>query len=540
VGLTTRPPGGVPGGGLPEPGAPVPRELRALIEELRSLVAAAGTAARALPPLPEPTGAAPEPALARWFRAALDSGSLPAPALRSLVDQAVERLAGASGVAPEARPLEAAREALLRLVAAAEGSPGRAPAAPAPPPAAPPDQALALRMLAEEIRRAVVDVIGTEPPWVAPPAAAEDPGNAGAALLGWLRTAAARAGVPLATLETAIEAGAGRALALLPPAGGSAALAAAITAARDVVGRGLDAARAASAAGQGPLEVLVAEIAGATGELLGPGATLLPPPAVSGDPGHAAQLISGWLRGAMLGTGASPQAIRAAVDAGSARALATAGADPAGRAVIEATRGLIGQALAPSRESPGAPQLLYRPDLPPRSVAGPGGRGVVDGGERVQPIGEDDGARGHPRRGAGGAPSGDGPAGEEPPAAGGTEGPMQCIRRCVDALLAGDAAAYTAEWVYPACFWIDGRWLACADQAALASLQARILRGRRERGVVGGRILLLRVDPVSESVALVHVLASEERGDRRAREVETLYTTVRADGGWRVAVAVAK
>jgi len=45
---------------------------------------------------------------------------------------------------------------------------------------------------------------------------------------------------------------------------------------------------------------------------------------------------------------------------------------------------------------------------------------------------------------------------------------------------------------------------------------------------------------VSESVALEHVLASEERTDRRGREAETLYTTVRTDGGWRVAVAVAK
>jgi hypothetical protein len=118
---------------------------------------------------------------------------------------------------------------------------------------------------------------------------------------------------------------------------------------------------------------------------------------------------------------------------------------------------------------------------------------------------------------------------------------MQCIRRTVDALLAGDTRAFTAQWVYPACFWIDGRWLGCADETALGEFQARILRGRRERGVAGGRILLLRVDPAGEAVALVHALLSEERIDGgAAREVEALYTTVRTADGWRVAAALTK
>jgi len=59
--------------------------------------------------------------------------------------------------------------------------------------------------------------------------------------------------------------------------------------------------------------------------------------------------------------------------------------------------------------------------------------------------------------------------------------------------------------------------------------------------VTGGRILLLRVDPVGDAVALVHALLAEERAaPERPREVEALYTTVRTAAGWRVAVAVTK
>ena len=549
MGLTTGPPGPTPGVGPADVTAPVVRELRALVDELRVL-AGAGSAARPLPPLPELRGAAPEPALARWFRSVLEAGSTPPPALRTLVDQAVERLtAGAAatgaGAAPEPRPLDGARDAALRLLAAAaaEVSAGRgaAPApASAPGAATPVDRALALRVLAEEVRRAVVAEIGTEPPFVAAPAAAEDPGNAGAALLGWLRTAAARAGVPLESLAPAIEAGAERAQALLPGGSGSTALAAALDAARDVIGRGLDAARdAAPRAGVAPVAVLVAEIANAVSEALGPGAALARPPATVPDPGHAAEALVGWLRGDATRAGASPALLAEAVDVGAERALtALAGADPAARAAVETVRGWIGRGLAGGAESPPSP--LYRPDLPVWSAASAGrtrGR-RGDRGDRVPAIGEDErpppSPRGPPARGRPGAE--DEPASENP-----TEGPMQCIRRCLEALFAGDTAAFTAEWVYPACFWIDGRWFACVDEAALGAFQGRLLRARRERGVVGGRVLLLRVDPVSESAALAHALVSEERSDGGpAREVESLYTTVRTGGGWRVASAIAK
>jgi hypothetical protein len=197
-------------------------------------------------------------------------------------------------------------------------------------------------------------------------------------------------------------------------------------------------------------------------------------------------------------------------------------------------RGLVGGAGGT------APLLLYRPDVPPRPAAtGPRARGA-DPGVRVLPIGEDQRRAGRARRRAAAARGSAGEAGEEPMADNPTEGPMQCVRRAVDALLAGDSAAFTAQWVYPACFWIDGHWLGCEDETALAALQARMLRGRREQGLTGGRILLLRVDPVSETVALVHAVVSEERADPGGgSEVEWLYTAVRSAAGWRVAVAAA-
>ncbi|HUO79273.1 MAG TPA: hypothetical protein VMU00_03950 [Steroidobacteraceae bacterium] len=539
MGLTTRPPGAAGGAGVPELPAPVPHELAALVEELRTLAGAApGTPS--LPPLPGLRGAAPELALARWFRSVLEPGTVAPPALRELIERAVERLGAARPpAAAGSRPLENARDAALRLLgaAAAETGPGQG-AAPAPAAPGPADLALALRVLAEEVRRAVVLELGSEPPYLAPPAAAEDPGNAGAALLGWLRAAAARAGVPLGALAPAVEAGAANARALLPQAAGAGALAAALEAARAVVARGLGAAGAAAAtAAPGPLAVLVAEIATSAGERL---AALAPPPAVSEDPAQAAEALLGWLRAAAVRGGAGPPALSAAVAEGTERALASfagAGADPAARAAIELTRAWIDRGLAAGTPA-GPPALLYRPDVPGRPAGGPGRSRPRDGGERVLPIGAEErppGGRGRP----GGEPRPE--AAAEPAAENPTEGPMQCIRRCVDALYAGDGAAFSAEWLFPACFWVDGRWLCCADEAELAALQERLLRAGRERGVVTARLLLLRVDPVSEAAALVHALIGEARADGSlVREAQVLYTTLRSAGGWRVAVAIAR
>jgi hypothetical protein len=495
VPLTTQPPGAAPPSPVPEPPPALLRELRALIEQVRAIaIAREPAAARVLPPLPD-TGGGQDPSVARWFRTALGPGGLGAAELKGLVEEAFQRLA-ATGAEPAAaaRPLEAARETALRLVAAAvPEAPGAvagagATADPSAPLPVAIDQALALRVLAEEVRNAVVAATGAAPPFVAAPAAADDPGNAGAALLGWLRTAAQRAGVPLATLEPAIDAGLTRALAVLPE--GTSALAAALAGAREVIGRGLEAARAAPAA-----------------------AALVPP--VEEPPNAAGAVPAGVPAG-----GGIPQA----------------GGANASLAVW--LRGEAGRAAAAPAADLAARMPLFGPGATTRPAAGPRGR-AADQHERVPAIGEgeDDGAARRRRPDAD-----DGPApGHDERAEAPTEGPMQCIRGVVETLLAGDAAGFTALWVYPACFWIDGRWLGCADAGALATLQARILRGRRERGVTGGRILLLRVDPVGDRVALVHALLAEERdGQASPREVEALYTTVRTEGGWRVAVAVTK
>jgi len=399
------------------------------------MLASAAAFPRSLPPWPELRGTAPEPALARWFRTAIASGDLAPAALADVVEAAVQRLSTGSGAssAPQSRPLDAARDTVLRLLAVA-----------------------------------TADVAG---------------GRAGAG------TAAPSVAAP----------------------GGTAAL-----------------------------TVLLAEIANAVGDAVGPGAGLGAPAAAVEDPGHAAQALVGWLRTEAIRAGATPALVREAVAAGTARALETLArttVDAAGRAAVETASALITRGLAGGDGPAGPVALLYRPDAPSRSAAGARIRGHA-GGERVLPIGEETRA---PPREQWPATDGHGAAGaqEEQIAENAIEGPMQCIRRTVDALLAGDTRAFTAQWVYPACFWIDGRWLACADEAELGAFQARLLRGRRERGVTGGRILLLRVDPAGDAVALVHALMSEERIDGGvAREAATLYTAVRTASGWRVAVAV--
>ncbi len=502
MGLTTQPPGAAPPSPVPEPPAALLRELRALIDQMRTIaLARVPAAARAMPPLPE-SGSGQDAAVARWFRTALGPGGLAAAELKGLVEEAFQRLAATrSEPGPAPRPLEAARETALRLLAAAApevAETGAGATLSAPPPVAI-DQALALRVLADEVRNAVAAAIGAAPPFVAAPAAADDPGNAGAALLGWLRTAALRAGVPLATLEPAIDAGLGRALSVLPEGPDAAALAAALAGARDVIGRGLEAARAAAPT---------------------PSAATLAPP-VEDVPN------------------AAPPAPPGAVP-GSGPGLPAAAPGQAAASLALWLRGEAGRAGAPSTADPTARIPLFRPDVPGRPAAsGPRVR-ATDSHERVPAIGEDEDDEGPARRRQPDADAAPPPAHDER-AEQSTEGPMQCIRGVVEALLAGDAAAFTAWWVYPACFWIDGRWLGCADATQLATLQARILRGRRERGVTGGRILLLRVDPVGESVALVHAILAEERaGQVSPREVEALYTTVRTEAGWRVAVAATK
>ncbi|MBS0395990.1 MAG: hypothetical protein JSR54_15315, partial [Proteobacteria bacterium] len=58
---------------------------------------------------------------------------------------------------------------------------------------------------------------------------------------------------------------------------------------------------------------------------------------------------------------------------------------------------------------------------------------------------------------------------------------------------------------------------------------------RRARGLGARRILLLRVDPLGASAALVHALLGQEGA---AGEVEVVFTTLRTPAGWRAASAL--
>lgn len=121
------------------------------------------------------------------------------------------------------------------------------------------------------------------------------------------------------------------------------------------------------------------------------------------------------------------------------------------------------------------------------------------------------------------------------------QGPMDCVRRYFEAYLAGDSAAYAAQWVYPACAWSDGRWSAYLDERACAAGNDAYTSRLRQQGIVGGRIVMLRVEPTSADAAVVHGVFTRERADGTVvSEVEAAYTTVHTEAGWRVAVCIVK
>jgi hypothetical protein len=130
---------------------------------------------------------------------------------------------------------------------------------------------------------------------------------------------------------------------------------------------------------------------------------------------------------------------------------------------------------------------------------------------------------------------------DERAAAADLQGPMDCIRRYFDAYLAADSAAYAAQWVYPACLWSGGRWSAYANATACARGNDEYTQAARAQGIVGGRIVMLRVEPIADDVAVVHGVFTRELADGTvAAEAEAAYTTVRTADGWRVAVCIVK
>ncbi|GEM_PF-4768249 len=178
--------------GRPVPLPPVPDPLAALRTLLRAFADALPELA---PPAPETfaaPGAAPPQiaaALASWLAAVGSARGLTAPALAALADGALARSLAAPPPAPGLEHDLAALAEGLRTALAATAAPR------APPP---------LRVLVEELRGSVTEALGpVEPPPL--PAPGEEAGNVASALVRWLGTVAAGAGVAPAALRAAVE-----------------------------------------------------------------------------------------------------------------------------------------------------------------------------------------------------------------------------------------------------------------------------------------------------------------------------------------------
>ena len=309
------------------------------------------------------------------------------------------------------------------------------------------------------------------------------------------------------------------------------------------------------------LRTFVDEIRGELGRAVG--STRLPSaPLPLVTDAHGAQLAPAllrWLTSAVAERGVPLAPLQDAVRAAYARAaavlpdVASPAAPPSpaatAREALLAVRDQVLRGLgvtperldAPAAREVAAPRVEARGELP---VVDPRGVPIAAGAtlpreERVEEIGARSRARGEDGDARVGDDADAGTAGRR--GADDLQGPMDCIRRYFDAYLSGDSTDYAAQWVYPACVWSDGRWSAYANRTACARGNDEYLRAARAEGIVGGRIVMLRVEPTSDDVAVVHGVFTRERADGTvAAETEAAYTTVRTAAGWRVAVCVVK
>jgi hypothetical protein len=587
TGLQGVPPGAAvatplsPAGGLagtPPLRTPMPEgaaALRVFVEEVRAAAQAqlSGAArADALPPLADSDPGNAVAALLRWLRAASAGAPLSPAALQKIVEHAHAR---ATEQLPRAGGAPAQAGGGVESIPGARGTaPGDAPRSAGPAGttarAGTADTSALVRETLATARDLVLRALLTAGDARATPAAAGAEGSASRA-----RDATA-VGAALATSrEPSAAASATRGAAGAPgvesrthvvseSAGGSVPN---VAAPGSAIGAPLGPSSAAAVAstsrvppidGASLLRNFVDEIRAELGRTVG--ATRLPsaPPPLVTD-AHGAQLgpaLLRWLTSAVAEKGVPLAPLQEAVRAAHGRAAAalpplepaaTPGALPAARDALLAVRDhvLRGLGVAPDRlevaaaREPAGPRADARVDLPvgdPRGV--PLGAGaLVPLGERVEEIG----ARRRSRRDEPGTEDGEEPPPDVRPGADDLQGPMDCIRRYFDAYLAGDSAGYAAQWVYPACVWSGGRWSAYANAAACARANDEYTRKARAEGIVGGRIVMLRVEPTTEDVAVVHAVFERERADGTvAGETETAYTTVRTEAGWRVAVCIVK
>lgn len=552
-------------GALDGPGA-----LRVLMEEIRAVVQTQLRAADA-PPLPAPESAADAgnaaAALLRWLRTVAADTGVPLARVRDAVETGYARASTALASAPASgserlvrETLAAARDVVLRGIANPAAAVARSAATPADPRAARDAGVTAgagagagatyapgAARPAEAAAR--VDPI-TRESRATPPRGTTLASEATAANAN--RAAARRTVEAAAADEPAARAGVE---ARLPAASASPARANAAELVRSLAA----AVRSSPGDPAGALRRFAEELTAGAGARAGP---WLPPAELDVvDPG--ASLLR-WARTAGALPGTSPESLRAAVEGAHARALERVAAGPAERALRDVVglardlllrefdgadapprpTGTLPALVAPAAEPHANPAAL-RPELviggPPR---GGGARRAASRGradDRVDPVDAEERRREWPGADAAADAPQDPP--DEPRAMSDVDlqGPMDCIRRYFDAFHADDSAAYAAQWVYPACFWSGGRWSAYADEAACAAGNAAYVREARAQGMTGGRIVMLRVEPLAPGVAIVHGVFTRERADGSVlAEVEAAYTTVQTAAGWKVAVCVVK
>jgi hypothetical protein len=547
--------------------------LRVFVEEVRAAAEAqlSGAArAAALPPLADPDPGNAVAALLRWLRAASAGAPLSPAALQKIVEdahaRAIEQLQRASGAPIRGGGGGAEPAPGVRGAAPGDAPRSAGPVATTSRPGTADASALVRETLATARDLVLRALLTPADARATPAAAAAAEGSTSRA-----RDATAAGAAPTANREPSGGASVTRSPAGAPGGEPRAYVASAATgsvppaAARgSTVGASLGPSAAAVVASHSRvspvdapalLRTFVDEIRVELGRTVG--ATRLPsaPPPLVTD-AHGAQLgpaLLRWLTSAVAEKGVPLAPLQDAVRAAHGRAAAalpslelatTPGALPAARDALLAVRDhvLRGLGVAPDRleiaasREPAGPRV----DLPvgdPRGV--PVGAGaLVPLEERVEEI---DARRRSRRDEPGAADDEDATAPDPRTGPDDLQGPMDCIRRYFDAYLAGDSAAYAAQWVYPACVWSGGRWSAYANAAACARGNDEYTRKARGDGVVGGRIVMLRVEPTAEDVAVVHAVFERERADGTvAGETETAYTTVRTEAGWRVAVCIVK
>jgi hypothetical protein len=421
------------------------------------------------------------------------------------------------------------------------------------------DAAGALRILVAEIRSAAVTTLGEVAATAPAPSAASTAEATATALAEWLNAAAGGPGAAAsgasalaatppaaraALLTAIVELGYARTLAQLPPGtiGADVALNLHDLVLAALVGSGTAATVAHVPDVPSGLRILVEEVRAAVTtdlQLAAPpsaAAMVAEPGQVGAEPGNVAAQMLGWLRAVADGAGVAPGELRMSVEQGALRAveaLRLAGADPAIHAAVGRAQDVVLAGLAlEAAARPGVP--LYRPDMVLPVTVGRGApRARVDDRRRRAPADEVDGAAVEPDGEEPGAEARGRPEGPD------LKGPMELIRRYFDDFHSERPGACARHFVLPAGFWSHGRWSGHGDAVALASHYATLRAELAAGGVSGGRLLMLRAEPLAPQVATVFAIMTRESPSGEVlEEIEAAYTTVRTAGGWRIAVVI--